>query len=221
MAMEAKEQTIFHHTGEIIQTNDREIKIVKRLEEPLIIVMESVLSDEECDQLIELSKERLNRSKIASHKVNEIRTSSSMFFKRTENELVQKIENRVADIMGIPVEYGEEIQILQYKPGQQYKEHHDYFAPTSKAASNNRISTLILYLNDVEKGGETYFPLVQNPETLEKGFSVSPKKGSAFYFEYFYNDPELNQLTLHGGAPVIKGTKWAATQWMRKQKLEK
>lgn len=41
----------------------------------------------------------------------------------------------------------------------------------------------------------------------------------AVYFEYFYNDQNLNDLTLHGGAPVITGEKWIATQWMRKQKL--
>ncbi|MED4041098.1 2OG-Fe(II) oxygenase, partial [Niallia taxi] len=36
---------------------------------------------------------------------------------------------------------------------------------------------------------------------------------------YFYNNEDLNELTLHGGAPVIKGEKWVATQWMRKQKI--
>ncbi|MGA9227157.1 MAG: 2OG-Fe(II) oxygenase, partial [Mesobacillus sp.] len=29
----------------------------------------------------------------------------------------------------------------------------------------------------------------------------------------------LNDLTLHGGAPVIVGDKWAATQWMRRKKV--
>ena len=75
--------------------------------------------------------------------------------------------------------------------------------------TNNRISTLIMYLNDVEEGGETIFPSLN--------LSIKPQKGMAVYFEYFYNDQAVNELTLHGGSPVIKGEKWVATQWMRKK----
>jgi prolyl 4-hydroxylase len=113
--------------------------------------------------------------------------------------------------MNIPIAHGEGLQILRYTPGQQYKAHHDFFSSTNKVVNNNRISTLVMYLNDVEEGGETFFP--------QLNFSVSPKKGMAVYFEYFYNDQTLNDLTLHGGAPVITGEKWVATQWMRKQKV--
>ncbi|SFM60776.1 prolyl 4-hydroxylase [Psychrobacillus psychrodurans] len=113
--------------------------------------------------------------------------------------------------MNIPIEHGKGLQILRYTPGQEYEAHHDFFSSTSKVASNNRISTLVMYLNAVEQGGETFFPKLN--------FSVTPKKGMAVYFEYFYNDQNLNDLTLHGGAPVITGEKWVATQWMRKQKV--
>jgi prolyl 4-hydroxylase len=206
----SKEQTIFNHIGNKIKTEDREINVVARLEEPLILVLENVLSDEECDGLIELSKDKMNRSKIGvTHEVNEIRTSSSMFFQENEYDILTKIEKRISTIMNIPVEHGEGIQILKYTPGQEYKAHFDFFTSSSTAAKNNRISTIILYLNDVEHGGETFFPKLN--------FSVIPRKGMAVYFEYFYNDKNLNELTLHGGAPVITGEKWVATQWMRRQ----
>ena len=64
----------------------------------------------------------------------------------------------------------------------------------------------------MEDGGETYFPKL--------GLKVYPKKGMAVYFEYFYNDQTLNELTLHGGAPVVTGEKWIATQWFRRKKLD-
>jgi prolyl 4-hydroxylase len=208
----SKEQTIFNHIGNKIKTEDREINVVARLEEPLIVVLENVLSDEECDGLIELSKDKMNRSKIGvTHEVNEIRTSSSMFFQENEYDIITKIEKRISTIMNIPVEHGEGIQILKYTPGQEYKAHFDFFKSSSIAAKNNRISTIILYLNDVEHGGETFFP--------ELNFSVFPRKGMAVYFEYFYNDKNLNELTLHGGAPVVTGEKWVATQWMRRQNI--
>lgn len=207
-----KEQTIFDHVGNKIIT-DREIDIVTRFEEPLVVVLGNVLSDEECDELIRLSKDKMKRSKIgATREVNDLRTSSSMFLEESENEIVARVEKRISSIMNIPIEHGEGIQVLQYAPGQEYKAHYDFFSSTSKAANNNRISTLVMYLNDVEQGGETFFPKLN--------LSVSPQKGMAVYFEYFYNDQDLNDLTLHGGAPVITGEKWVATQWMRKQKLK-
>lgn len=207
-----KEQTIFSHIGNSIQTEDRNISVIARLEEPLIVILGNVLSDEECDELIALSKNKMQRSKIgASREINEIRTSSGMFFQENENNTINKIEKRVAAIMNIPIEHGDGIQILNYTPGQEYKAHFDYFSPTSKSAKNNRISTLVMYLNNVEQGGETFFPKLN--------FSVSPQKGMAVYFEYFYTDQHINERTLHGGAPVITGEKWIATQWMRKQKL--
>ncbi|MBB4826441.1 prolyl 4-hydroxylase [Sporosarcina luteola] len=210
MIAENKEQTIFNHVGSKIIT-DREIDIVARLEEPLIVVLGNVLSDEECDELVEMSKDKMKRSKIGTtHVENELRTSSGMFLEESENDIVSKIEHRIATIMNVPIEHGESLQILRYTPGQQYKAHYDYFSSTSKV-TNNRISTLVMYLNDVEEGGETFFP--------QLNFSVTPKKGMAVYFEYFYNDPALNELTLHGGAPVIVGEKWVATQWMRKQRV--
>ncbi|MET1032146.1 2OG-Fe(II) oxygenase [Domibacillus tundrae] len=207
-----KEQTIFNHIGNNIQTEDREINIIARLEEPLIVILGNVLSDEECVELITLSKDKMQRSKIgAAREVNEIRTSSGMFFQENENDIIAKVEKRISSIMNIPIEHGDGIQILNYTPGQEYKAHFDFFSPTSKAAKNNRISTLVMYLNDVEQGGETFFPKLN--------FSVSPQKGMAVYFEYFYNDTNVNEQTLHGGAPVITGEKWIATQWMRRQKL--
>ncbi|HWL23767.1 MAG TPA: 2OG-Fe(II) oxygenase [Ureibacillus sp.] len=206
-----KEETIFRHSGNKIKTEDREIDIIARFEEPLVVVLGSVVDDEECEALIQLSKDRLQRSKIGSTKeLSDIRTSSGTFLD-INHEIIAKVEKRVSAIMGIPIEHGEGLHILNYKPGQEYKEHFDYFASTSKAASNNRIATLVIYLNDVEEGGSTYFPKLN--------LSVCPHKGMAVYFEYFYNDQTLNELTLHGGAPVVQGEKWIATQWMRRQKL--
>ncbi|MED1380192.1 2OG-Fe(II) oxygenase [Bacillus mycoides] len=207
---ESKEQTIFDHKGNTIMTEDREIQIISKFEEPLIVVLANVLSDEECVELIELielSKNNMKRSKVGSSRdVNDIRTSSGAFLE--ENELTSKIEKRISSITNVPVAHGEGLHILNYEVDQEYKAHYDYFAEHSRSAANNRISTLVMYLNDVEEGGETFFPKLN--------LSVHPRKGMAVYFEYFYQDQSLNELTLHGGAPVTKGEKWIATQWVRR-----
>ncbi|MFC5543111.1 2OG-Fe(II) oxygenase [Ureibacillus suwonensis] len=206
-----KEQNLFNFSGNKIYVEDREIDVLVKYEQPLVVVLGSVLDDEECDKLIELSKDRLQRSKIGADKiVSDIRTSSGAFLADVNDDMVRRIEKRVASIVGIPVEHAEGLHILNYKPGQEYKEHFDYFAATSRAASNNRICTFVLYLSDVEDGGETYFPKL--------GLKVYPKKGMAVYFEYFYNDQTLNELTLHAGLPVVTGEKWIATLWFRRKK---
>ncbi|WP_421385456.1 2OG-Fe(II) oxygenase [Bacillus salacetis] len=204
-----KEQSIFHHVGNKIKTEDREINIIAKMEEPLIVVLGNVLSDEECDALIKLSQDKMKRSKIGNTRdENDMRTSSSTFMEEGESEVVTRVEKRIAQIMNVPYEHGEGLQILNYKIGQEYKAHFDFF----KNAANPRINTMVMYLNDVELGGETYFPKLN--------FSVSPQKGMAVYFEYFYDNQDLNDLTLHGGAPVIIGDKWAATQWMRRKQVK-
>ncbi|OZM56919.1 2OG-Fe(II) oxygenase [Lottiidibacillus patelloidae] len=210
MTLEVKEQTIFNHIGNKIKTEDRDISIIARLEEPLIVLLGNVLSDEECDELIRLSKDKMARSKIGiTREANELRTSSSTFLPEGQSEVVTRVEKRISQIMNIPVEHGEGLQVLNYQVGQEYKAHYDYFSSGSKVVNNPRISTLVIYLNDVEEGGETYFPKLN--------FLVSPQKGMAVYFEYFYDAQNLNELTLHGGSPVVIGEKWAATQWMRRK----
>lgn len=179
--------------------------------EPLIMRFERVLTDDECRELIESAAPRLKESRLVNKVVSEIRTSRGMFFEEDESPFISRIERRIAQLMHMPVEHAEGLQVLHYGPGQEYRAHHDYFAPGTPSARNNRISTLVIYLNDVEEGGETVFPLLE--------IAVKPKRGSAVYFEYFYGNPELNHLTLHSSAPVIRGEKWVATQWMRRQRV--
>lgn len=207
-----QEQSIFHHQGNKIITTDCEISIITKMKQPCIVILDNVLTSGECDHLIQLSKERMQRSKIGtSRDVTDMRTSSSTFLSAYDHPIIEKIEKRIAHIMCIPYEHGEGLQVLHYQVGQEYKAHFDFFSPTSKAHANPRISTLVMYLSDVEEGGETYFPHLH--------LSVSPKKGMAVYFEYFYDNQQLNELTLHGSAPVIQGDKWAVTQWMHRQQI--
>ncbi|QNK57391.1 2OG-Fe(II) oxygenase [Paenibacillus sp. PAMC21692] len=180
-------------------------------EEPLLMKFDRVLSDEECQALIDSAASRLKKSKLANKEVSQIRTSSGMFFDENESPLITIIENRISSLMHVPIVHAEGLQVLKYEPGQEFKEHYDFFGSNNPSSHNNRMSTLIIYLNDVEEGGETIFPSLE--------ITVKPVKGSAVYFEYFYSNQALNELTLHSGKPVIRGEKWVTTQWMRKQRI--
>ena len=206
------------HQGNVIRTNDRVIGVRLRLERPVIAVFDNVLSDEECDELIRLARNSIAPSTVVENRtgksrMSRVRTSSGTFLRHDTSSVTERINRRIAELMQMPMENGEDLQILHYGAGQEYRPHHDYFDPSDAgtprllARGGQRVSTLVMYLNDVARGGETAFP--------DLGLSVSPRKGSAVYFEYCNDLGQLDQKTLHGGAPVLEGEKWAATKWMR------
>jgi len=199
---------------------DRPVAVLSTMAAPRIVVFGGLLSDEECDALIEDARPRLKRSlTVATHtggeEVNADRTSQGMFFERGESELVRRIEARIARLIRWPLENGEGLQVLRYVPGAEYKPHYDYFdpaqpgTPTILKRGGQRVGTVVMYLSEPEKGGGTSFPDV----FLE----VAPKRGNAVFFSY--ERPHPSTRTLHGGAPVIAGEKWIATKWLREREF--
>ena len=51
------------------------------------------------------------------------------------------------------------MQILHYKHGQKYEPHYDIFHDkANRELGGHRVATVLMYLSNVEKGGETVFP---------------------------------------------------------------
>ena len=203
-----------------LDTPDRTVEMLFVIESPRVVLFGNLLSDEECDLLVSLSRDKLQRSSVVNastgaYDIHPHRTSSGTYFKRGENELLQRIERRISELVDWPVEHGEPIQVLHYEPGGEYKPHYDYFDPAHPgnqevlAQGGQRIATLIMYLNNVSRGGSTVFP--------EIGLDVLPRKGHAVYFAYCDDAGTLDVRTLHGGSPVGSGEKWIATKWFRQR----
>eukprot|EP00878_Enallax_costatus_P040156 GHUV01046158.1.p1 GENE.GHUV01046158.1~~GHUV01046158.1.p1 ORF type:complete len:377 (+),score=28.70 GHUV01046158.1:346-1476(+) len=198
--------------------------------EPRIMHYRRFLSEDECNCLMNTARPRLKRSDVADsltgqQKLSDVRTSSGMFFERGEDAVVRRIEERVAMVTMLPVDKGEGMQILHYGTAQEYKPHHDYFSFEGRDKNGgNRMATVLMYLTDVEAGGETVFPHVAKaPEqTLEngwsncslKGLAVKPRKGDATIFWSIRPDGTFDYKSLHGSCPVIAGEKWSATKWI-------
>ena len=200
---------------------DRRVCVLQVMANPRIVVFGGLLSDEECEQLMDLARPRLARSltvatQTGGEEVNADRTSNGMFFQRGENELVSRIEARIARLVNWPVENGEGLQVLHYTPGTEYKPHYDYFdpaapgTPTILRRGGQRVGTIVMYLAEPEKGGGTSFPDIH--------MEVAPKRGNAVFFSY--ERPHPSTRTLHGGTPVLAGEKWIATKWLRERKFE-
>jgi prolyl 4-hydroxylase len=217
---EASASEIIAAAGNAIETADRRVHMLFALNAPRVVLFDDLLSHDECDELVRQASIKLERSTVVNaqtgaYDVHPDRTSSGTHFQRGETDLVRRIEQRISELVGSPVDHGEPIQVLHYTPGTEYKPHFDYFDPAHEgndkmlAMGGQRISTLIMYLNDVPAGGSTVFP--------EVGLDVLPRKGNALYFAYATDDGQLDRRSLHGGSPVGAGEKWIATKWIRQR----
>ena len=202
---------------------DREVELAAVMSNPNIAVIRGLLSDEECDEVIRLSRGKMKTSQVVDRESggsyeSSVRKSEGSHFERGENELVRRIEARLSALVDLPVNRGEPLQILHYGPGGEYKAHQDFFEPKDPGSAvltrvgGQRIGTVVMYLNDVPEGGETAFPDI--------GFSAKPIKGSAVYFEYQNAGGQLDYRCLHAGMPVIRGDKWIMTKWLRERPYE-
>ncbi|XP_076924559.1 putative prolyl 4-hydroxylase 7 [Bidens hawaiensis] len=198
---------------------------------PRAFLYRNFLTDAECDHLIQLAKDKLEKSMVADNESgkiieSEVRTSSGMFLNKAQDEVVASIESRISAWTFLPVENGESMQILHYENGQKYEPHWDYFNDkVNQALGGHRIATVLMYLSNVQKGGETVFPDSEikesQPKTSEdwsecakKGYAVKPKKGDALLFFSLHPNATTDVLSLHGSCPVIEGEKWSATKWI-------
>lgn len=140
--------------------------------------------------------------------LNPIRTSDAAVVGPTREDLVLRAINlRIAAVSATDVAQGEALTVLRYARGHEFRLHSDAIA----GARNQRIATMLLYLNDDFTGGETVFP--------DLGLKVQPKRGDALLFRNVHPDGRMDHRMRHAGMPVQSGTKWLATRWIRAQRF--
>lgn len=187
--------------------------------DPLVGVRNNVLSPIECAYLIELAKPHVKRAGVVldeGYKASEGRTGSNHWLKYDEDDVVQSIGKRIADIVGLPLANAESMQIIHYGPEQEYRPHFDAFnlsLPRGQRAAKwggQRLVTALVYLNNVEAGGATQFPKL--------GITVPATPGRMVIFHNTTHDISgPHPLSLHAGMPVEAGEKWAFNMWFRLQ----
>lgn len=208
--------------------------------------IDNVLTHDECDKLINDSSDKLYRSTVSSldknnkfkNKVDDVRTSYQTWLDKSKyKDITQKIENLVNRFIKnkISSKQFEDIQVARYNPTQQYKQHYDICHPEQaykehietckeeyKKYNSVRYVTVILYLNDGFKDGETYFPRINK--------KIKAKKGKALvFFNCNFNDNtnkngmcDVITNSEHAGLPVGNGDineKWIANIWIRTKNI--
>ncbi|WP_156680542.1 2OG-Fe(II) oxygenase [Sphingomonas profundi] len=136
-----------------------------------------------------------------------VRTShSAVIGPARETLVVQAINRRLAAASGTDVTQGEPLTVLHYAPGQQYRPHHDALPPQI-ARGNQRVLTMLAYLNQGYEGGETRF--------TPNGPIVRGRAGDVLMFANVRPDGAPDPAAQHAGLPVTRGAKWLATRWIR------
>lgn len=171
------------------------------------------LSGVDCASLVAMI-DRLARPSptFEGHDDQQYRTSYSADVDRGES-LVRMVERRICDLLGLDEEWGETMQGQRYAPGQEFKGHYDWFNtaapywPQEVKRGGQRCWTAMIYLGDVEEGGDTLF--------TELGISIPPQAGMLLAWNNALPDGTQNLAVKHAGTPVVRGVKYIITKWFR------
>ena len=198
------------------QINTKYKNLLKINKSPPIYVCEQFLSSKECDYMINENKDKMNHStvvKLINGKEQLVedshRNSESCYLSNSEyNFLI----NKISGLINKDSQYFEGLQIGHYIEGGFYKSHHDALDIHTELGQSfvktrgQRIITVLIYLNDVKKGGTTYF------NNLD--LRIKPRKGMAVVFFPAFLDREIDKRTLHTAEDVID-EKWVTQLWVR------
>lgn len=182
-----------------------------------IYIQKDFFSAEKCQEIMTYMDQDLQPSAVSNPEdrviVSEYRTSSSAFFDYKLTPLGFEIDKKINRYLGMDPFIGETIQGQKYQPGEYYKEHHDYYDifteeyKTYTQWMGQRTWTFMIYLNDVEEGGETYFKHLH--------LKIKPKQGMAIFWNNLWPFGWPNYKTMHEALPPVKGNKYILTKWYR------
>ncbi|XP_021953556.1 prolyl 4-hydroxylase subunit alpha-2 [Folsomia candida] len=106
----------------------------------------------------------------------------------------------------------EKLRVTLYSLVGQISPHHDAYSIFSNSAEDSslyldRISTMLIYLNTVELGGSTVFPVA--------GVAVAPREGDAIFWHSRWRNGTVDKRWLHAACPIPLGVKWTASKWVK------
>ena len=175
-------------------------------------VFRHLFTPEECRFLIEAAEPAFHRAPVGHVSsggrlmVNQVRTCDVAAFPWVaETPVIHALNRRIAKAAKTSVRNGEPLQILRYGRGQEFKPHRD----CTEDRVNQRVLTMLVYLNDAYTGGETLF--------LKSGLNVRGETGDGLLFRNAAPDGTPDMDSLHAGLPVLSGEKLIASRWIRQK----
>lgn len=182
---------------------------------PRVFLVREMLSDFECDHIMELGTKVIRESMVGQGGgfKSKTRTSRNGWLRRNASPTLERIYKRFGDVLGIDHvllssdKNAEELQVVHYNKTQEYAPHHDF---GDDGTPEQRFLTLLLYIKLPDAGGATSFPKAANG----RGLQVVPARGDAVLFYSMLPDGNADDLALHAGMPIIGGEKWVCNLWV-------
>lgn len=202
--------------------------------DPPIIVFDNFINDKEADVFVKHGNDNTyERSTGLDYDADgnyralktSIRTSSNTWCHTRsclEDDHIINVTRRISDLVNVSDANFEYAQLLYYHACRNddaeelcsfYKKHHDYIPSDRFCNQGVRMMTMLIYLNNVTKGGETVF---------DAGISITPQKGRAVLWPNVLSASphEEDTRTYHEAQPVFSGSKYAVNFWIHQRNFK-
>ena len=196
----------------------KEIRICTKDDPYMIYEFDDFLTSDECTILMSEASKKLEPSRVYTDEADlsdtPYRDSMQAWMKQDSHPIVNKINQAVVKMTGLPLENQEDMQVVKYEKDGFFSPHYDAcygdkeFCKRMNSNGGPRLWTFMVYLNDGFEGGHTVFPNIKR--------SIQPKKGKLIVFQNTdVEEEEIIDNSLHGGDPVLHGNKWICNKWVR------
>jgi len=188
---------------------------------PAVFAVSGLLSHYECDHLIRVAHPGLARSAVHDPSLHSGRTSSDVWIHDPEDPWLQGLRKRTASLLRSNESFLEgAVNVVRYRRGEKYDPHYDHVDSRAYEAEplvwrdlyhkghKNRLATVLWYLNNGTRGGETQFPRSQGlpPPAADggcRGLRIRPEKTNAVLFYTLTPDGQGDPYSIHGSCPVV------------------
>lgn len=188
-------------------------------ESPLVHITDDVVSPLECAHIIELAAPKMNQARVSGAggvRYSSGRSNTRTWMRQDVDAQVRRVAERIAGLVGLPLTHAESLQVIHYSVGQEYRPHFDaYDLATEKGRrycerGGQRLVTALIYLSDVDEGGETGFPRLS--------LDVAARRGRLLLFHNCLpGTTTRNPLGYHQGRAPRRGEKWAFNLWFHER----
>ncbi|XP_064469404.1 prolyl 4-hydroxylase subunit alpha-1-like [Ornithodoros turicata] len=192
--------------------------------DPIVLLYHDLLRREECELMCDVTKNKLSRT--TTDTLPTYRVGKLLWLDDADNAVAARISRRISAVTGLSINNAEPLQIVNYGLGGHYKPHNDNrtpgLTPDNCTLQNGfRVATALLYLSDVAAGGSTVFPKLDIVVRPKAGLALfwfnmkTPGESETDYVQTWSETRTRDMRTLHGSCPVLRGSKWIATKWLR------
>jgi len=191
----------------------------------MIAVVHEFITQDECEEILAHSWQNMKDSTVASKDgkgtKHSKRTGSNTWLSHDASPIIKGVAERISQMVRMPLKNAEPFQVVHYEENQEYDYHWDSFDESDDVDTDSymknggqRLITVLGYLRDVPKGGETGFNHL--------GVNIQPRRGSVIvWWNVEPNTTKREIKSQHAGLPVLEGEKYAFNLWFREKEFIK